>query len=254
MRSTGKRLVAASAPTAGSIRAQRASQKKPPAKRVKRNAKGQDDARAQPSAASKPSTILVKVGGPTRCSWCTGPKIDPLYVQYHDEEWGREVRDDQKLFEKICLEGAQSGLSWWTILSKRENYRRVFHGFEITKVAQMTDAEIEAIMLEPDAAKRVVRHRGKLLSTRSNAQAALDLIKEKGSLSDHLWSFAPASPHNTLHKTENPNTTPESEALSKDLKKRGFRFVGPTTMYALMQSVGMVNDHQPTCFLYEEGK
>lgn len=178
---------------------------------------------------------------PARCPWCGD---DPLYVAYHDTEWGRPVGDDRRLYEKICLEGFQSGLSWITILRKRENFRAAFADFEIERVARFGEADVARLLADAG----IVRHEGKIRAAISNAQAALRLIDEKGGLGAHLWSFAPerpAPPPRSLADT--PTQTPESAAMAKDLKKRGWRFFGPTTAYAFMQSMGMVNDHIEGC-------
>lgn len=184
---------------------------------------------------------------PVRCPWCGS---DPLYVQYHDEEWGVPSRDDRHLFEKLCLEGQQAGLSWITILRKRESYRAAFHGFDISKVAAMTDAEVLAHLDNPG----VIRHDRKLLAVRDNARAALALQQEAGSLAAWLWAFVEGRPvvNAVQDYREAPASTPVSTRLSRELKKRGFRFVGPTTMYAFMQGVGMVNDHETRCFRHAE--
>lgn len=176
-----------------------------------------------------------------RCPWCGE---DPLYVAYHDDEWGRPVADDTRLFEKICLEGFQSGLSWITILRKREHFRAGFAGFDIEKVAEFGEADVARLL--GDAG--IVRHQGKIRAAINNAQAARRLIDEKGSLAAHLWSFAPEGdrPAPTA-LCDVPAATPESAALAKDLKKRGWRFFGPTTAYAFMQAMGMVNDHLESC-------
>lgn len=193
--------------------------------------------------------LIEGADGRTRCFW---PGVDELYLAYHDHEWGRPVDDDARLFEKMCLEGFQSGLSWITILRKRENFRRAFAGFDIEKVASFGDADIERML--GDAG--IVRHRGKIASAINNARRAIDLIGEKGSLAAYFWSFEP-QPHarpalvDLTTLKANP-TTPASTALSKDLRKRGFTFVGPTTMYAHMQAMGMVNDHIEGCFCRAE--
>jgi len=180
----------------------------------------------------------------TRCPWL--PLQHPLYCQYHDNEWGVPSRDARHLFEMICLEGAQAGLSWWTVLQKRERYRQVFHNFDPVKVAAMTDGELENLMLDPG----IIRHRGKIFSVRQNARAWLELSDPV----DWLWSFIGGKPRVNSFKTlaDYPSTTPESEALSKALRKADFKFVGATTMYALMQAVGMVNDHSVNCFRKKE--
>ena len=176
-----------------------------------------------------------------RCPWCGD---DPRYVAYHDDEWGRPVADDRALFEKICLEGFQAGLSWITILRKRDAFRAAFAQFDIEKVARFGEQDFARILADAG----VVRHEGKIRATINNAQRACDLIDEKGSLAAHLWSFAPerdAKAPVTL--SDAPAQTDESAALAKDLKKRGWRFFGPTTAYAFMQSMGFVNDHLADC-------
>jgi len=180
---------------------------------------------------------------PERCGWCGA---DPLYVAYHDEEWGVPQHDDRRLFEKLILEGAQAGLSWITILRKREAYRRAFHGFDPTKVAAMMDAELEVLLQDPG----IVRNRLKVFSARKNALAFLAVQREFGSFDAFLWSFVGGKPKVNRPKTlaEVPAVTPEAEALGKALKKRGFTFVGPTIMYAYMQSMGLVDDHLATCW------
>lgn len=180
-----------------------------------------------------------------RCPWCGD---DPLYVSYHDEEWGVPSHDDRHLFEMLCLEGQQAGLSWITVLKKRAHYRKVFHGFDPRKVARMTDADCEALLLDAG----VIRHRGKLTAIRDNAVATLALQREFGSLAAYFWGFVGQRPViNRLGSyREAPSATPLSEQISRDLKKRGFRFVGSTTVYAFMQAVGMVNDHEAGCFRY----
>lgn len=176
----------------------------------------------------------------TRCPWL--PLQHPLYVGYHDTEWGVPSREPRYLFESICLEGAQSGLSWWTVLQKRARYREVFHAFEPAKVAKMTDAQLEKLLLDPG----IIRHRGKILSVRQNARAWLEFVDPV----DWLWSFVGGKPivnHFRLI-ADFPARSPESDALSKALKKAGFNFVGSTTMYAFMQAVGMTDDHTVDCF------
>jgi DNA-3-methyladenine glycosylase I len=178
-----------------------------------------------------------------RCGWCTS---DPVYMAYHDEEWGVPVREDQRLFEFLVLEGAQAGLSWITILKKREAYRKAFAGFDPEKVARFTDARIEKLMQD----EGIVRNRLKLTSARDNAKAFLAVQKEFGSFAAYAWRFAGGQPKINRPKSlkDVPAVTPEAEAFSKDLKKRGFRFVGPTIMYAFMQATGMVDDHVVTCW------
>lgn len=190
---------------------------------------------------------FVPTDGLTRCFWCQGSEI---YVNYHDKEWGVPVRDDKTLFEYLSLEGAQAGLSWITILNKREDYRAAFHNFDVARCATLSEAELEAVL-----SKNVVKHRAKVWSVRGNAQRTLEVQKEFGSLSKYLWGFVKAPSGVSPSSPEAFRTTsPESEALSKDLKKRGFLFVGPTIMYAFMQAVGMVNDHTPSCFRHDKVK
>lgn len=191
------------------------------------------------------ASLIMGEDGKTRCFWA-GPQED--YVVYHDEEWGNPVKSDTRLFEKICLEGFQSGLSWYTILSKRENFREAFHGFDIEKVAAMTEADIEKQVQNAG----IIRHRGKIKSTINNAKKAIELIEEKGSLAKHFWSYEPNNRAAIKSILDVPATTDVSTAISKDLKKRGWSFVGPTTAYAFMQAMGMVNDHIVGCYCYEK--
>ncbi len=183
------------------------------------------------------STIPGPDGRP-RCRWCA---IAPEFLPYHDGEWGFPTGDDRRLFEKLCLEGFQSGLSWRTILAKRENFRAAFHGFDFDKVARFGARDV-ARLLKDDG---IVRHRGKIEAVINNAKRARELVKEEGSLAAYLWRFAAkegAKPHGA-------STSAESIALSKDLKKRGWKFVGPTTVYAFMQAMGLVNDHAEGCVI-----
>ena len=175
---------------------------------------------------------------PARCSW---PGEDPLYVAYHDHEWGVPVRDDQKHFEFLCLEGQQAGLSWITVLRKREHYRKCFKNFEVEKVARMRDSSIEKLLQDPG----LIRNRAKLYAVRNNALAFIEVQQEFGSFNDYIWSFVGHRPIDGKRKgmKDVPATTKESDALSADLKKRGFKFVGSTIMYAHMQATGLVNDH-----------
>jgi DNA-3-methyladenine glycosylase I len=184
----------------------------------------------------------------TRCDWVAG--ADPLYLAYHDEEWGTPSHDDTHLFEMLVLEGAQAGLSWSTILRKREGYRRAFAGFDAAKVARFTPAKVERLLTDPG----IVRNRLKVQSAVNNAARMLEVKRELGSLEAYLWSFVDGHPIVGGWTTiaEIPASTPESVAMSKDLKRRGFRFVGPTVCYALMQAVGMVNDHTTACFRYRD--
>ncbi len=179
----------------------------------------------------------------SRCGWCGS---DPLYVAYHDEEWGVPVHDDRRLFEKLVLEGAQAGLSWLTILRKREAYRRLFHGFDVDRVAALTDAELEVILLDPG----IVRNRLKVFGARKNALAFQAVQAEVGSFDAYLWAFVGGRTQIKHPQTmaDLPTVSPEAEALSRDLKKRGFTFVGPTIMYAYLQSMGLVDDHLSTCW------
>ena len=182
--------------------------------------------------------------GLTRCFWCAA---DPLYVTYHDTEWGFPVRDDRQLFEKIILEGFQAGLSWLTILRKREDFRVAFDSFDIEKVSRYTPRKVERLLADAG----IVRHRGKIESTINNAQRCADLIDIEGSLAKFVWGFEP-DPRSRPRKLTwevlmKMPTTPESTALSKAFKKRGWSFVGPTTMYAFMQAMGLVNDHLHCC-------
>ena len=182
--------------------------------------------------------------GALRCAW---PGSDDLYLRYHDNEWGKPVADDFRLFEKICLEGFQSGLSWLTILRKRENFRNAFAGFDFNRVAKFREADVERLLQDSG----IIRHRGKIESTINNANRARELVKEAGSLAAFFWSFEP-KPHerpkliNRAAVMAMPKTE-VSTLISKELKKRGWSFVGPTTVYAFMQAMGMVNDHLEGC-------
>jgi DNA-3-methyladenine glycosylase I len=184
---------------------------------------------------------------PTRCSWAGN---DPAMRAYHDTEWGVPLHDDTQLFEFLVLEGAQAGLSWSTVLNKRAAYREAFHGFDIGRVARMTDAALEKLLLNP----ALIRNRMKIWSARNNARAALKVVDEAGSLDAYLWSFVDGKPiRNRWHGREQvPARTELSDRLSKDLKKRGFNFVGSTIIYAHMQATGMVNDHFTGCFRYKQ--
>ncbi len=184
---------------------------------------------------------------PVRCRWATG--VDDDYARYHDEEWGRPVADDTRLFEKLCLEGFQSGLSWLTILRKREGFRRAFAGFDIDAVAAFDTADVERLLTDAG----IVRHRGKIEAAINNARRARALRDEAGSLAAYVWRFEPDLPSRPDRGGGEvppvPSQSAESVALSKDLKRRGWAFVGPTTMYAFMQSMGLVNDHHPDCWV-----
>ena len=168
---------------------------------------------------------------------------------YHDTEWGTPLHDDRALFEFLCLEGAQAGLSWRTVLAKRENYRKAFHNFEIARVAAMKDRELEKLLLDPG----IIRNRLKVTATRDNAKVALEVIEEFGSLDVYLWSFIDGKPlvNRWCDKSEVPASTELSDRMSKALKKRGFRFVGTTICYSLLQATGMINDHLVGCFRHK---
>ena len=183
----------------------------------------------------------------TRCKWAEGVSL--AYIEYHDKEWGVPVFDDRVQFEFLLLEGAQAGLSWSTILNKREGYRKAFVDFEPQKVARFTERRIEKLLLDAG----IVRNRLKVRSAVSNAKAFLAVQKEFGSFSEYIWEFVGGKPlrNRFVNDSEIPATSPESDALSKDLKKRGFKFVGSTIMYAHMQATGLVNDHVVGCFRYK---
>lgn len=182
-----------------------------------------------------------------RCAWCGD---DPLYVKYHDEEWGVPVKDDNTLFEFIILEGAQAGLAWITVLRKREGYRKLFDNFDANKIARYNDKKLDKLLLDP----RIIRNRLKVFGARKNARAFLQIQEEKGSFSDYIWDFVDGTPIQNIWKSQSqlPATTPLSDTISKDLKKRGFTFVGSTIIYAHMQASGMVNDHTQDCFRHQE--
>lgn len=185
---------------------------------------------------------------PKRCGWARGSS--ELMLQYHDEEWGSPQHDDVALFELLTLEGAQAGLSWNTILNKREGYRRAFAGFDIDKVARFGERDVERLLADPG----IVRNRLKVASTIANAQAAIEARKEFGSFDAFIWSFVGGKPIRNARKSmaEIPAKTAESDAMSKALGKRGYRFVGSTICYAFMQATGMVNDHEVGCFRYKQ--
>jgi len=193
---------------------------------------------AAAAPATAPSALRTGEDGVVRCAWANG---DPEYRRYHDEEWGRPLRNDERLFEKLCLEGFQAGLSWITILRRRPAFRAAFHGFDVDRVAAMTAADVERLL--GDAA--IIRHRGKIEAAIGNARVTQHLGESLGEL---IWSFAPpARATRPRELGDVPAITPESTALSKELRSRGYRFVGPTTMYALMQSAGLVDDHFAGC-------
>ncbi len=185
------------------------------------------------------ATIAGPDGKP-RCRWCGAA---PIYFDYHDNEWGFPVDDDRRLFEKLSLEGFQSGLSWLTILNKRENFRAAFKQFDIDKVARFTERDVERLLQDAG----IVRHRGKIEAVINNAQRARELVKEAGSLAAYFWRFEPD--RKSLTEPQTVSTSAESVAISKDLKKRGWKFVGPTTVYAFMQAMGLVNDHVDDCVI-----
>jgi len=185
--------------------------------------------------------------GVTRCKW---PGKDVQYIEYHDQEWGVPRFGDDEMFERISLEGFQAGLSWITILKRREGFRKAFKNFEVKKVAKLTEVDVEKLMLN----EGIIRNRAKIVSTIKNANLVLDLQKQGESISDIVWTFAPPANKRTT-STKNFEwraTSPESDALSKELRRLGFSFVGSTTMYALMQATGFVNDHAPGCFRRKE--
>jgi DNA-3-methyladenine glycosylase I len=181
-----------------------------------------------------------------RCEWCSN---DPLYMSYHDEEWGVPVHDDRRLFEFLVLEGAQAGLSWLTILKKRDNYRKAFDGFDFERIARYDQHDVARLLNDPG----IVRNRLKIGSAIKNAQGVLVIRQEYGSLDAFLWRYVGGAPIQNARKNMSalPTTTKESDQMCKDLKKRGFNFVGSTICYSFMQAVGMVNDHTTSCFRYK---
>ena len=218
----------------------------------------------------RPRQLVTDEHGVTRCWWCVG---DPLYQHYHDTEWGFPVADDTRLFEKLCLEGFQAGLSWLTILRKRENFRAAFAGFDIARVARFNSRSVDrllqdaCILEEPINSRSVdrllqdagiVRHRGKIESTINNAKRVIELIDEFGSLAAYVWQYeptpAPGSRPRRVTWNSIPSTTSDSVAMSKDLRRRGWSFIGPTTVYAFMQSMGLVDDHISGCRTRQEAE
>lgn len=185
------------------------------------------------------SRTVAGPDGLPRCSWCGNV---PEFYPYHDKEWGFPVADDTRLFEKLCLEGFQSGLSWRTILAKRENFRKAFHGFDIERVARFTARDVERLLKDPG----IVRHRGKIEAVINNAKRAKELITSEGSLAAYFWRF---EPNQDSHPPQSLTTSEVSVTISKDLKKRGWRFVGPTTVFAFMQAMGLINDHVEDCVI-----
>nr|WP_321253085.1 DNA-3-methyladenine glycosylase I [uncultured Ruegeria sp.] len=179
--------------------------------------------------------------GQPRCAWC---QAAPEFFDYHDQEWGYPVSDDQRLFEKLCLESFQSGLSWRTILSKRENFREAFYGFDFNRMAEFTEADVERLLQNAG----IIRHRGKIEAVINNARRAQELIRVEGSLAAYVWRYEAETPI----PPQTVSTSPESVAMSKDLKKRGWKFVGPTTVFAFMQAMGLVNDHAEGCIMREK--
>lgn len=186
------------------------------------------------------SSTIIGTDGKSRCRWCAAA---PEFLDYHDAEWGFPVSDDHRLFEKICLEGFQSGLSWRTILAKRENFRTAFHDFDIDRIARFTQRDIDRLLKDAG----IVRHRGKIEAVINNAKRAQELVKLEGSLAAFIWRYEPDN--NQLAKPQSASTSMESVALSKELKKRGWKFVGPTTVYAFMQAMGLINDHVEDCVI-----
>lgn len=179
--------------------------------------------------------------GRARCGWC---KAAPEFFDYHDAEWGYPVADDRHLFEKLCLESFQSGLSWRTILSKRENFRRAFSRFDFNKVAEFSDADVSRLLNDAG----IVRHRGKIEAVINNARRAQELVQAEGSIAAYVWRYEPSTPM----PPQSASTSAESIAMSKDLKKRGWKFVGPTTVFAFMQAMGLINDHAEDCVMREK--
>jgi DNA-3-methyladenine glycosylase I len=184
------------------------------------------------------STTIPGPDGAPRCRWCAAA---PEFLGYHDTEWGFPVDDDRRLFEKLCLEGFQSGLSWRTILNKRENFRAAFHGFDVDRIARFTPRDVARLLQD----EGIIRHRGKIEAVINNARRAQDLVKAEGSLAAFLWRYEPAGKPQA--KPQTATTSAEAIALSKALKKEGWSFVGPTTVYAFMQAMGLVNDHVEDC-------
>lgn len=184
--------------------------------------------------------LYVGPDGQSRCRWCGSA---PEFLAYHDQEWGFPVSDEHRLFEKLCLEGFQSGLSWRTILAKREHFRAAFHGFDFNRVARFKPADVERLLLN----EGIVRHRGKIEATINNAQRAQELVQQEGSLAAFIWRYEPDTAQ--LAAPQTASTSAASVALSKELKKRGWKFVGPTTVYAFMQAMGLINDHAEGCAL-----
>ena len=186
------------------------------------------------------STTIVGPDGKSRCRWCGAT---PEFLAYHDTEWGFPVSDDHRLFEKLSLEGFQSGLSWRTILAKRENFRAAFHDFDFDRIARFTQRDLDRLLKD----EGIVRHRGKIEAVVNNARQAQELAKREGSLAAYVWRYEPGL--KPLAKPQTASTSAESLALSKDLKRQGWKFVGPTTVYAFMQAMGLINDHVEDCLI-----
>jgi DNA-3-methyladenine glycosylase I len=189
------------------------------------------------------TAIITGPDGKSRCQWC---RAAPEFLAYHDTEWGFPVSDDHRLFEKLCLESFQSGLSWRTILAKRENFRAAFHEFDFDSVARFTTRDVTRLLKD----EGIVRHRGKIESVINNARQARELVKAEGSLAAFVWQYEPGKQQ--LAAPQTVSTSAESIALSKELKKRGWKFLGPTTVYAFMQAMGLVNDHVEGCVTREK--
>ena len=185
-------------------------------------------------------TTTISADGKIRCKWCDAA---PEFDAYHDREWGFPVGDDRRLFEKICLEGFQSGLSWRTILAKRENFRAAFDDFDFNRVAKFTAPDVERLLQDSG----IIRHRGKIEAVINNANRASEMVASEGSLAAYFWRFEPQGP--SVVRPQTASTSDTSVTISKDLKKRGWKFVGPTTVYAFMQAMGLINDHAEGCFM-----
>lgn len=185
---------------------------------------------------------FIAPDGHPRCQWCGGA---PEFMPYHDNEWGFPVDNDQQLFEKLCLESFQSGLSWRTILNKRENFRAAFHHFDFHQIAYFDEEDVQRLLQDAG----IIRHRGKIEAVINNAQRAIDMVEQEGSLAVFFWRFEPASDSGTAPQTQ--TTSLESIALAKELKRRGWKFVGPTTVFAFMQAMGLLNDHSLTCITHQ---
>jgi DNA-3-methyladenine glycosylase I len=186
------------------------------------------------------NTSILGPDGKSRCRWCG---VAPEFLGYHDTEWGFPVSDDHRLFEKLSLEGFQSGLSWRTILAKRENFRKAFHDFDFDRIARFTERDLDRLLKD----EGIIRHRGKIEAVINNARRARELVEREGSLAAFIWRYEPGVKQ--LAKPQTASTSAESLALSKDLKKQGWKFVGPTTVYAFMQAMGLINDHVEDCVI-----